>query len=152
MQVPFVIKKLFEMEGISNKTIVIFFVEKTNDDIKKILFGVFPSNYVIRIINFCSMMIESKSNYPFIIMNTDRSDKKGTHCCSFLDLHTNKELFLFDSFGFEGFEEFILDNDKNILNKILYGTEKFDKKDNNVTVITLKFSMLEYEKIRKKRD
>ena len=37
MQVSFVIKKLFEMEGIPNKTIVIFFAEKTNDDIKKIL-------------------------------------------------------------------------------------------------------------------
>ena len=37
MQVSFVIKKLFEMEGIPNKTIVIFFAKKTNDDIKKIL-------------------------------------------------------------------------------------------------------------------
>ena len=36
MQVSFVIKKIFEMEGISNKTIVIFLAEKTNDDIKKI--------------------------------------------------------------------------------------------------------------------
>ena len=68
----------------------------------------------------------------------------------FLELHTKKEIFLFDSFGFEGFKEFILDDDRNILNKILYGIEKFDKKDNKVTLITLKFSMLEYEKIRKK--
>ena len=57
-----------------------------------------------------------------------------------------KEIFLFDSFGFEGFKEFILNNDRNILNKILYGIEKFDKKDNGITLITLKFSMLEYEK------
>ena len=74
------------------------------------------------------MMIEAKSNYPFIIMNTDRSDKKGTHQWSFLELHTKKEIFLFDSFSFEGFKEFILDNDRNILNKILYGIEKFDLK------------------------
>ena len=73
------------------------------------------------------MMIESKSNYSFIIMNTDRSDKEGTHWWSFLDLHTKKKIFS-DNFGFEGFKEFILDNDKNILNKILYGVEKFDKK------------------------
>ena len=57
-----------------------------------------------------------------------------------------KEIFLFDSFGFEGFKEFVLNNDRNILNKILYGIEKFDKKDNGITLITLKFSMLEYEK------
>ena len=70
---------LFEMEVISNKTIVNVFAEKANDDIKKKFVGVFPSNYVIRFINFNSMMIESKSNYPSMIMNIDQSDKKGTH-------------------------------------------------------------------------
>ena len=54
------------------------------------------------------MMTESGAQHPFIIMNTDRSDKKGTHWWSFPDLHPKKEIFLFDSFGFEGFEEFIL--------------------------------------------
>ena len=38
------------------------------------------------------MMIE-KNRYPFIIMNTDRSDKNGTHWWSFLDLHERKEIF-----------------------------------------------------------
>ena len=69
-----------------------------------------------------------------------------------MDLHTKKENFLFDSFGFEGFKGFILNNERNILSKILYGIEKFDKKDNKITLITLKFSMLEYEKTRKKID
>ena len=93
------------------------------------------------------MMIE-KNRYPFVIMNTDRSDKNGTHWWSFLDLHERKEIFLFDSFGFEGFKEFIIDNDRNILNKFLFGIEKLKKKDKKVTLITLKFSMIEYEKIR----
>ena len=73
------------------------------------------------------MMIE-KNRYPFIIMNTDRSDKKGTHWWSFLDLHPRKEIFLFDSFGFEGFKEFIIDDDRKTLNKILFGIEKLKKK------------------------
>ena len=93
------------------------------------------------------MMIE-KNRYPFIIMNTDRSDKNGTHWWSFLDLHERKEIFLFDSFGFEGFKEFIIDNDRYILNEILFGIEKLKKKDKKFTLITLKFSMIEYEKIR----
>ena len=80
------------------------------------------------------MMIESKSNYPFIIMNTDQSDKKGIQWWSFLDLHTKKEIILFESFGFEGFKEFVLDNDRNILKKILYSIEKFDR----ITLIILK--------------
>ena len=91
-------------------------------------------------------MIE-KIHYPFIIMNTDRSDKKGTHWWSFLNLHPRKEIFLFDSFGFEGFKEFIINDDRKAHKKILFGIEK-KKKDNKVMLVTLKFSMREYEKIR----
>ena len=99
------------------------------------------------IVKFFEMMIE-KNCYLFIIMNTDRSNKNGTHWWSFLDLHKRKEIFLFNSFGFEGFKEFVIDNDRNILNKILFGIEKFKKKNKKVTLITLKFSIIEYEKIR----
>ena len=77
-----------------------------------------------KFISFYEIMNEKK-RYPFIIMNTDRSDKNDTHWWSFLDLHERKEIFLFDSFGSEGFKEFIIDNDRNILNKILFGIEKF---------------------------
>ena len=91
-------------------------------------------------------MTESGAVNLFIIMNTDRSDKNGTYC--FLDLHTKREVFLFNSFGFQGFKEFILQDDQKILNKVLHGIEKVNEKDNKVTLITLKFSMQEYEKIK----
>ena len=135
------------MVGILNETIVKFFENETDDDLTSNFVGVFPSNYVTKFISFHEMMIE-KNRYPFIIMNTDCSNKNSTHWWSFLDLHERKEIFLFDNFGFEGFKEFIIDNDRNILNKILFGIEKFKRKDKKVTLITLKFSMLEYEKIR----
>ena len=93
-------------------------------------------------------MTESGAVNLFIIMNTDRSDKNGTYC--FLDLHTKREVFLFNSFVFQGFKEFILQDDQKILNKVLYGIEKVNEKDNKVTLITLKFSMQEYEKIKNK--
>lgn len=72
-------------------------------------------------------------------MNADQSDKKGTHWWSFLNLHPKTEIFLFDSFDFEYFKEFILQDDQNVLNKILYGIEKFCKKDNKTTMITPRF-------------
>ena len=58
-------------------------------------------------------------------MNTDRS---VTHWWSFLKIYERKEIFLFNSFGFESFKEFVIDNDRSILNKILFGIEKFQKK------------------------
>ena len=80
-------------------------------------------------------------------MNTDRSDRTGTHWWSFLDLHQKKEIFLFDSFGFEGLKKFIIDNDRKILNKVLFNLDKFQKNDRKITLISTKFSMLQYEKI-----
>ena len=115
------------MAGISNETIIKFFENETDDDLTSNFVGIFRSNYMTKFISFHEMMIE-KNRYPFIIMNTDRSDKNSTHWWSFLDLHERKEIFLFDSFGFEGFKEFIIDNDRNILNKILFGMEKLKKK------------------------
>ena len=40
--------------------------------------------------------------YPLLIINTDRFDKKGTHWWSFLYIYPRKEVFLFDGFGFSG--------------------------------------------------
>ena len=109
--------KILKMEGISNEDIVNFFEEKTDDDLKKNFVGVFPSNYMVKFIRFHRTMAEKKGFYPFIIMNTDCSNKSGTHWWSFLDLHPKKEIFLFNSFGFEGFKQFIMQDDRKLLNK-----------------------------------
>ena len=110
------------MAGISNQNLLIFIEEKTNDDIKKNLVGVFLSNFMKKFVTFHRMMNEKSTRYPFIIMNTDRSDKKGTH------LHPTKEIFLFDSFGFDSIEGFLLQDDKKTVNKIMYLIKKFEKK------------------------
>ena len=136
------------MSRISNDAVVEFFENETDSDLKENFVGVFPSNYIIKFISFHQMAIEKTKKYPFIIMNTDRSDKSGTHWWSCLDLHEKKEIFLFDNFGFTGFKKFVIDNDVNILNKILYSLQKFQKKDQKITIITIKFSMKEYENIK----
>ena len=47
---------------------------------------------------------------------------------SFLDLHPRKEILLFDSFGFEGFKEFIIDDNRKTLNKFYSESKNFKKK------------------------
>ena len=137
------------MAGISNEAIEDFFEKVNDEDLKNNFIGVFPSNFINRFISYHSIIKDrSKVRYPFIIMNTDRSDRAGTHWWSFLDLHPKKEIFLFDSFGFEGFKKFIIDNDKRVLNKVLFGLNKFGKTDRKITLISVKFSMSEYEKIK----
>ena len=137
------------MAGISNEAIEDFFEKVNDEDLKNNFIGVFPSNFINKFISYHSIIKDrSKVKYPFIIMNTDRSDKAGTHWWSFLDLHKKKEIFLFDSFGFEGFKKFIIDNDKKVLNKVLFSLNKFQKSDHKITLISVKFSMSDYEKIK----
>ena len=137
------------MAGISNEAIEDFFEKINDEDLKSNFIGVFPSNFINKFISYHSIIKDrSKVKYPFIIMNTDRSDRAGTHWWSFLDLHPKKEIFLFDSFGFEGLKKFIIDNDKKLLNKVLFNLNKFEKSDRKITLISIRFSMQEYEKIK----
>ena len=64
-----------------------------------------------------------------------------------MDIHASKQLFLFDSYGFTGFKIFITDDDKSTINKILYSINKFNKKDDIVTLISLTFSVDAYENL-----
>ena len=137
------------MAGISNEAIDDFFEKIQDKDLKNNFVGVFPSNHINKFISHHSIVkSKSKVKYPFIIMNTDRSDRDGTHWWSFLDLHQKKDIFLFDSFGFTGLKKFIIDNDRKVINKVLYNLNKFGKSDRKITLISLTFSMQEYEKIK----
>ena len=115
------------MSGISNLTIEEF-INEENDHLKKILFGVFPSNFITGFIAFHQLIKEKNGSYSFIIMNTDRSNEKGSHRWSVLEFHNRKKLLLFDSFSFEGLKEFIISNDKKRIDKILFDLKKFSKK------------------------
>ena len=122
----FIVK--FTVAGISNQNISNFIEKKTNNDIKEIFVSVFSSNFIAKSITFHEMMNEKGARYPFFIMNTDRSNKKGMYWWSFLDLHPKKEVFLFGSFGFDGFKEFLLQDDKKFLIKFFIEFKNFLKK------------------------
>ena len=49
------------MADISNKNLLNFIEEKTNDDIKKNFVGVFPSNFITKFITFHRMMNEKST-------------------------------------------------------------------------------------------
>ena len=54
---------------------------------------VFPANQMNRFIDYKTMMSEKNGKYPFIIANTDSSDKGGTHWWSILDIEPQTDLF-----------------------------------------------------------
>ena len=53
---------------------------------------------------------------------------------------------MFDNFGFSRLNEFIIQDDKKIINTLLYDLKKCNKSDNKITITSVKFSMPEYKK------
>ena len=78
-------------KGISNFEIEPVFKEINSDDLNENFLAVFPSDKINKFIMFERMMPGKK--YPFIISNTDRSDKNGTHWWSILNISSKSELF-----------------------------------------------------------
>ena len=134
------------MVSISNVDIENFF-ENQDEDIKRNFMGVYSSNSITKFINYSKIMKGKDSVYLFVIFNTDGSNKPGTHWWSFLNIEPQSEHFLFDSEGFQGFKYFIADNDYPTINKLLYNLNKFNKKDNKIDLVSLKFSSKIYHKL-----
>ena len=126
------------MAGISNFTIEKV-VNEIDDNLKANFIGVFPSNHTFKFLNFADLVREKKAPYPFMIMNTDRSDQEGTHWWSFLEMSSKEQIFLFDSYGYVGLKEFITDNDRQMIHEFFYGLEKVNKNDKKINLTYVQF-------------
>ena len=93
--------------------------------------GVYSSDSITKYTNFYDIIKERRAKYPFAIFNTDRENKPGTHWWSFLDIYPKKDLSLFDSFGFSGFKQFIVDNDIDIIDNYCIILKNLIKKIQN---------------------
>ena len=136
------------MSGISNFTIKKL-INEIDDDLKQNFVGVFPSNDTFRFFKFKHLIREKKAPYPFMIMNTYRSNKEGEHWWSLLEISTKEQIFLFDCFGFVGLKEFIVDDDKQIIDQFFYGLEKINKKDKIINLTYVRFDRDSYKKVKK---
>ena len=86
-------------------------------------------------------MIEDSGKFSFIIANTDASDKLGVHWWSIIDIEPRNDIFFFDSYGIEGLKHFIIQDDREIVDEILIGTEKIDRTDDKITLCKIKFNL-----------
>ena len=94
-----------------------------------------------RFIDYETMASDKKGKYPFIIANTDSSDKSSTHWWSIMDIESRADLFIIDSFSEDGLKSLIIQDDKKEIEKILFGTEQLTKTDNKITLVNIKFSL-----------
>ena len=127
------------MGGISNRQIEKAFRDLGDPDLLDNFVGVFPSDYLNKLVNHAAM-INNSGKYPFIIAYTDDSQKDGTHWWIILDIEPKTDIFFFDSYGLDGLKHFITQDDKAIIDKILVGIDKMDRTDKKITLCKVKFS------------
>ena len=106
-------------KGLSNYQIDDFFKDEDNEELKKIHGNIFIDS-ITKYINFYEIIQQRNAKYPFAIFNTDKEKEPGVHWWSFIDIQSKNNLFLFVSFGLEGFKLFIVDNDQQVINELLY--------------------------------
>ena len=88
-----------------------------------------------------------RKKYPFLIANTDRSDKPGTHSWIILDIDGKKDFLLFDSFGIKGLKNFIVKDGEKILKNVLKGIENLKEDKTEINLGNVNFSINSYNKL-----
>ena len=132
-------------EGLSNFDIEEIFNKANNSDLLLNFVSVFPSDKMNKFLDFKKMM--KVKNYPFLIANTDRSDKQGTHWWSILDVEGKKDFLLFDSFGIKGLKNFIVKDDEKIVAKFLKGVENLKEDKEQINLVNVNFVKNSYLKL-----
>ena len=92
--------------------------------------GTYSIDSITKYINFYEIIKQRSTKYLFAVFNTDKENESGIHWWSFMDIHPKNKLFLFDSFGLEGSKHFIVNNDQQIINQLLYNFKKCESKTN----------------------
>ena len=109
-------------KGVSNFQIENAIKNIRDEDLDDNFVSVFPSNHINKFINHVATISEKQGKYSFIIANTDSSEKGGIHWWSILDIEPKTDIFFFDSFGLDGLKHFIMQDDRNVIEKVLFGT------------------------------
>ena len=107
-------------KGLSNFQIDDFLKNEENEDFKKNSMGTYSIDSIAKYINFYEIIKRGNSKYPFATFNMNKENEPGVHWLSFMDIHPKNNLILFNSFGIEGFKLFIVTNDHDIINELLY--------------------------------
>ena len=110
--------------------------------------GTYSIDSITRYINFYEIIKRRNTKYPFAICNTDKENEPGIHWWIFFDIQPKNNLFLFDSFGLEGFKIFIVDNDQQIINELLYNFKECESKPaQKLKLCTIKFCVETWQKM-----
>ena len=115
-----------------------------------ILWELFPQTIWMNLLITLLWFPPQKGNYLFVVANNDSSSKSGVHWWSVLDIEPKTDILFFDSFGLDGLKGFIIQEDKKVIKKILFGTEKMTRTDDKITLVNITFNLNACKNLSKK--
>ena len=121
-----------------------------DNDINNNSVGVFPWKNMNKFIDHKLMISEKREISVYYIVNTDSSSKGGTHWWSILDIEPKTDIFFFDSFGLDGLKKFIIQNDKKVIEKIMFRTEQMTRTYDKLTLVNFTFNLNACKNLLKK--
>ena len=104
-----------------------------------------------KFIDHVSMISQKKGKYPFVVVaNTNNSSESVAHWWSALDIELKTDIFFLDSFGVDALKNFIIQDDKKVIEKILFGTDQVKRTDDKITLVNIKFNLNACKNLSKK--
>ena len=138
-------------KGLSNFQLDNFFKDEETEELKNNYMGTYSIDSITKYINFYKIIKLRNAKYPFAIFNTDKHASPGKHWWSFMDIHPKNSMFLFYSFGLEGFKIFFVNDKEEIINQLLYNFSKCKLKLNQkLSLCNMKFCVETWEKMQQK--
>ena len=135
-------------KGLSNFQTDDFCKDEKNENLKNNYIGTYSIDSITKYINFYEIIKKSNAKYPFTIFNTDKENQPGIHRWSFLNINPKYNLFLFDPLGIKELKFFIVDDDQDIINELLYNFKKCESKSNQkFKLCTMKFCVETWQKM-----
>ena len=130
---------------------MVFFKDEEHEELKKNYMGTYSIDSITKYINFYEIIKNTNTKYPFVIVNTDQNTQPGKHWWSFLNIQPKNSLLLFDSLGLEGFKLFVVNNQEETINQLLYNFSKCKLKLNHkLFLCSMKFCVEAWEKMQQK--
>ena len=77
------------------------------------------------------------------LINEDDDDLKTNFVG---EIPSKEQIFRFDSYDFVGLKEFIIDNDRKLIDKFFHGLSKMNKKGSAINLTYVEFTPPAYEK------
>ena len=85
-----------------------------------------------------------------MVANADNYSKSGTHRWSVLDIEPKADIFFFKSFVVDGLKNFVIQDDKKVIEKILFRTNQMKRKNDEITLVNIIFNLNACKNLSKK--